>query len=152
WKDLYSVGSRRIGVFGAPPLGCIPSSRTVAGGLERKCNDKYNEASQLFNSKLSAGLNSLKENLDTATRIVYIDVYNPLLEVINNYQSYGFEVANKGCCGTGNLEVSVSCNKFSPFTCPDASKYVFWDSYHPSEKAYKLLVSKLLTKYVPQLM
>ncbi|CAI0435143.1 unnamed protein product [Linum tenue] len=150
--DLYTVGSRRIGVFGAPPLGCIPSSRTVAGGLERKCSDKYNKASQLFNSKLSAGLNSLKGNLDASARVVYIDVYNPLLEVINNYQSYGFEVANKGCCGTGTIEASVSCNKYSPFTCPDASKYVFWDGYHPSEKAYKILVSRVLTKYVPELM
>ncbi|CAI0435565.1 unnamed protein product [Linum tenue] len=124
----------------------------TATKFERKCSDKYNQASQFFNSKLSAGLNSLKGNLDASARVVYIDVYNPLLDVINNYQSYGFEVANKGCCGTGTIEASVSCNKYSPFTCPDASKYVFWDGYHPSEKAYKLLVSRVLTKYVPELM
>lgn len=52
----------------------------------------------------------------------------------------GFEVANKGCCGTGNIEVSVLCTRYSPGTCNDSSKYIFWDSYHPTEKTYEILV------------
>ena len=82
------MGARRIGVFSAPPIGCVPSQRTLAGGLERKCVDKYNEAAELFNSKLSKELSSLNQELP-GSRIVYIDVYNPLLDVIVNYQSYG---------------------------------------------------------------
>ncbi|CAN0871963.1 GDSL esterase/lipase EXL1 [Linum grandiflorum] len=150
--DLYTIGCRRIGVFGAPPLGCIPSSRTLAGGIERKCSEKYNQASQLFNAKLAVALNAMKANLDTNTRIVYIDIYSPLLDLIINYRSYGFEIANKGCCGTGKLEASVLCNKYNPFTCADDSKYLFWDGYHPSEKTYKILVNQLLTKYVDSFM
>lgn len=46
----------------------------------------------------------------------------------------GFEVGEKACCATGRFEMSYLCNKFSPFTCNDANKYVFWDSFHPSEK------------------
>ena len=51
----------------------------------------------------------------------------------------GFQEVNKGCCGTGKIEVSILCTSFSPETCTNASEYVFWDSYHPSELAYKIL-------------
>ena len=87
-KQIYELGARRIAVLGAPPIGCVPSQRTLAGGIVRGCADKYNVAARLFNSKLSKELSSLNQELPSS-RIVYIDVYNPLLDVIVNYQSYG---------------------------------------------------------------
>ncbi|BAT77672.1 hypothetical protein LR48_Vigan09g033500 [Vigna angularis] len=144
-KELYGLGARRIGVLSAPPIGCVPSQRTLAGGLERECAGDYNYAAKLFNSKLSSKLDSLSELPDS--RIVYIDVYNPLMDIIVNYQSYGYEVMDRGCCGTGKLEVSVLCNRLDA-TCSDASKYVFWDSYHPTEKVYKQLVAQILQNYL----
>ena len=57
-------------------------------------------------------------------------------------------MVDKGCCGTGKIEVAVLCNPFSPFTCEDVSNYVFWDSYHPTEKAYKVLIGKIIQKCV----
>lgn len=47
----------------------------------------------------------------------------------------GFEEVNGGCCGSGYVETAILCNKMS-YVCPDASKYVFWDSIHPTVKAY----------------
>ncbi|RXH74988.1 hypothetical protein DVH24_029709 [Malus domestica] len=44
---------------------------------------------------------------------------------------------DQGCCGTENIEVSILCTRYSPGTCNDSSKYIFWDSYHPSEKGYE---------------
>lgn len=35
-----------------------------------------------------------------------------------------------------------------PSTCVDESKYVFWDSYHPTERAYEILVGLVLNKYI----
>ncbi|RVW42484.1 GDSL esterase/lipase EXL3 [Vitis vinifera] len=137
--ELYGLGARRIGVFSAPPLGCLPSQRTLAGGIQRECVEKYNEASQLFNTKLSSGLDSLNTNFPLA-KFLYVDIYNPLLDIIQNPQKSGFEVVNKGCCGTGLIEVSVLCDRLNPFTCNDATKYVFWDSYHPTERAYKTIL------------
>ncbi|THG10631.1 hypothetical protein TEA_024599 [Camellia sinensis var. sinensis] len=55
----------------------------------------------------------------------------------------GFSVADKGCCGTGNLEVSILCNKLTD-PCPNDSVYVFWDSYHPTERCYRVLVNQIL--------
>lgn len=59
----------------------------------------------------------------------------------------GFEVVDRGCCGTGTIEVTMLCNKFSG-TCPDHDKYFFWDSYHPTEKGYRILVSQIIKKYI----
>jgi len=74
-------------VLSAPPIGCVPSQRTLAGGLERGCSEKYNNAAKLFNSKLSKELDSLRSYPNSS--IVYIDVYNPLFDIIQNYQKYG---------------------------------------------------------------
>ncbi|XP_028784677.1 GDSL esterase/lipase EXL3 [Neltuma alba] len=147
-KDLYEAGVRRVGVFSAPPIGCVPSQRTLAGGVERKCVDTYNKAAELFNSKLSKEMASLNRQLPSS-RIVYIDVYSPLLDVILNYQKYGFKVGDKGCCGTGTIEVTELCNHLTP-TCPVDSEYVFWDSFHPTEAAYRKLIRPILIKYMDQ--
>ncbi|KAF3446808.1 hypothetical protein FNV43_RR11988 [Rhamnella rubrinervis] len=103
-QELYGLGARRIGVFSAPPIGCVPSQRTLGGGMLRECAKDYNGAARLFNSKLSATMDSLTTQLPNS-KLVYIDVYNPLLDLIINHQNYGFENSNKGCCGTGTLEV-----------------------------------------------
>ncbi|KAH9617269.1 hypothetical protein KSS87_006895 [Heliosperma pusillum] len=58
----------------------------------------------------------------------------------------GFQVSNRGCCGTGNIEVSFLCTEYDKGTCEDASKYVFWDSFHPTEAAYRYVVRAIITK------
>ena len=59
----------------------------------------------------------------------------------------GFEIVDRGCCGTGEVEVSWMCNALSR-TCSNISNYFFWDSFHPTEKAYKIIVDNLLQIYV----
>lgn len=88
-KEIYGLGGRKIGVFSAPPLGCLPIQRTLSGGIERKCNEEINKASKLFNAKLSARLESLSQNDLPQAKLVYIDVYNPLLHIIQNPTTYG---------------------------------------------------------------
>ncbi|KAL1822894.1 hypothetical protein ACET3Z_009672 [Daucus carota] len=144
-QELHDLGARRIVVSSAPPLGCLPVSRTLAGGLNRMCVDKFNQAAQLYNAKLSPKLDTLSNTLPQS-KVVYIDIYNPLLNLIQNPQNYGFEVVDRGCCGTGTLEVSVLCNKLSP-TCPDRTKFLFWDSAHPTETGFKLVVDQILARY-----
>ncbi|XP_030934786.1 GDSL esterase/lipase EXL3-like [Quercus lobata] len=147
-KELHGLGARRIGVFSAPPLGCVPSQRLLVGGSETECAKQPNQASQVFNDKLSRELGYLNNNLPNA-KVVYIDVYNPILDLVTNPKKYGFEIANKGCCGTGTVEVAILCNQLDHHhTCTDDSKYVFFDSYHPTEKAYKIIVNQLITKYI----
>ncbi|KAF3440165.1 hypothetical protein FNV43_RR18444 [Rhamnella rubrinervis] len=102
-QELYGEGARRIGVVSLPPIGCLPSQRTLRGGLPRECTEPLNQAAILFNSKLSSQLLSLNQTLPRST-FFYLDIYNPLLSLIQDPSNYGFEEATKGCCGTGTIE------------------------------------------------
>ncbi|KAL7117553.1 hypothetical protein ACP275_03G078500 [Erythranthe tilingii] len=141
-QELYDLGVRRIAVFSLPPEGCLPSQRTLAGGLRRNCVDEYNEAAQLFNNKLSDEIASLNAQLSEA-KFVYVDIYNPVLDIIQTPQKYGFKISNKGCCGTGTIEATYLCT----YACSNVDDYVFWDSFHPTEKAYRILVDLIIDKY-----
>ncbi|XP_050365757.1 GDSL esterase/lipase EXL3-like [Argentina anserina] len=87
-QKLYELGARRIGILSLPPIGCIPSQRTLAGGTERTCAKKYNDAAELFNTKLSTMADSKTSNLPDA-RVVYMDTYNPFLHILQNIDKYG---------------------------------------------------------------
>ncbi|KEH29926.1 GDSL-like lipase/acylhydrolase superfamily protein, putative [Medicago truncatula] len=52
--------------------------------------------------------------------------------------------ARKAFVGTGLLEVAILCNLTSIGTCVDASKYVFWNSFHPTEATNKILMDHLI--------
>ena len=62
----------------------------------------------------------------------------------------GYEVGDRGCCGTGKIEVTFLCNRLQP-TCPNVLDYVFWDSFHPTESVYRKLVVSVLQKSLDQL-
>ncbi|GMY28215.1 GDSL esterase/lipase [Fagus crenata] len=146
-NDLYGLGARRIGVLSTLPVGCLPGGRTVAAGLlEGGCEEITNQEAQVFNTKLSSMVDSLESSLPDA-KLVFIDVYNALLDIVQDPQNYGFQVTRTGCCGTGSFELGVTCNP-TTITCSDVSNYVFWDSGHPTEKAYKIIVSAILHKYL----
>ncbi|XP_004499292.1 GDSL esterase/lipase EXL1-like [Cicer arietinum] len=149
YKDIHELGARRIGVFNAPPMGCVPFQRTMAGGIERNCVQQYNDASTLFNNMLSLGIHSFKERFPSSS-IVYLDVYTPLLDIIINHHKYGYKVGDRGCCGTGKIEVTYLCTQLEP-TCPNDLDYVFWDSFHPTESVYRKLVPPILQKYMDNL-
>ena len=72
--------------------------------------------------------------------------------LVTLYYVAGFEVVARGCCATGTVEIDFLCNELSPFTCPDASKYLFFDSVHLTQKAYEIISNVFLTRDVPQLL
>ncbi|KAL9310054.1 putative GDSL lipase/esterase, SGNH hydrolase superfamily [Arabidopsis thaliana] len=146
-RELHKLGARKIGVFSAVPVGCVPLQRTVFGGFfTRGCNQPLNNMAKQFNARLSPALDSLDKELDGV--ILYINVYDTLFDMIQYPEKYGFEVADRGCCGKGLLAISYLCNLLNPFTCSNSSAYIFWDSYHPSERAYQVIVDNLLDKYL----
>ena len=66
----------------------MPSQRTVAGGVRRQCGEGHNQLATLFNAKLTTLLDSLnKDMLDS--RMVYLDIYNPLLDLIEHPEKNG---------------------------------------------------------------
>ncbi|GAA0159646.1 hydrolase [Lithospermum erythrorhizon] len=147
-QEIYKLGARRIGVFAIAPIGCIPAVRTLKGGHQRSCSDPYNAGATFFNNKMATELPSLKAQLP-GSKLVFIDIYSLLEVIIQKPQSFGFSYVDKGCCGTGYIEVAFLCNPTTS-TCPDVDKHFFWDSFHPSQQGYKLLVQQILSKYKNQ--
>ncbi|WOL05906.1 GDSL esterase/lipase [Canna indica] len=145
-QELYHLGARKIIVAGISPIGCLPSQRTLAGGIERECVTLYNQAAVVYNSELSKEVQRLNDTL-AGSRTVFVDMYTSLLDMIQNPNNYGFTEIARGCCGTGIFEVTLTCNRFTAPACEDVSKHIFWDTYHPTERAYEILIRKLMKQY-----
>ncbi|CAL4925132.1 unnamed protein product [Urochloa decumbens] len=147
-KKLYGHGARRINVTGAPPVGCVPSQRTNAGGLARECVALYNQAAVVYNAALEEEIKRLNGSAELPGSVLkYIDLYTPLLDMITRPAAYGFEVTNRGCCGTGVFEVTLTCNRYTADACRDPTKFLFWDSYHLTERGYDLLMEQIINRY-----
>nr|CAD1843777.1 unnamed protein product [Ananas comosus var. bracteatus] len=149
-EDLIGLGARKIGFVGIPPIGCVPSQRTLAGGALRNCAGGHNEIANLYNNGLIKEIERInkKHRHNENSTVVYIDIYTILFDMIQRPNHYGFKVSNKGCCGTGDVEVSVLCNGLTSTICEDVSEYVFWDSYHPTQRAYEVLVDWVIKNYI----
>ncbi|XP_059302392.1 GDSL esterase/lipase EXL3-like [Lycium ferocissimum] len=142
-QELFKLGARRIGLMGIPPIGCLPMQRTLGGGIiARGCVEEHNRAAQLTNTKMAVAIDLLSKTLPQS-KLVFIDIYDLVTDFIVNHKKYGFEEVKKGCCGSGNIEVGMLCNKYSA-TCEDDTKYLFWDSFHPTEKGYRVLVDQII--------
>ncbi|WCJ19757.1 GDSL-like Lipase/Acylhydrolase family protein [Euphorbia peplus] len=142
-QELYKLGARKIGVTNLPPLGCLPAAITIFGEDNNLCVEKMNKDAVSFNNKLNA--TSLSLTKLSGLNLIVLDIYQPLLDLVTKPADYGFAEARKACCGTGLLETSILCNSKSVGTCANATEYVFWDGFHPSEAANKILSDDLLT-------
>ncbi|KAK8968725.1 GDSL esterase/lipase [Platanthera guangdongensis] len=144
-QNLYSLGARRIGITSLPPMGCLPAAITLFGAGSNYCVDRLNNDAVSFNKKLNTAAENIKKS-HSDLKLVVFDVYNPLLDLIKKPENNGFFEARKACCGTGTIETALLCNAGSPGTCANATGYVFWDSFHPSEAANKVLADALLVQ------
>ncbi|KAI3797000.1 hypothetical protein L1987_39688 [Smallanthus sonchifolius] len=141
-QEMYKLGARKMVFFNTPILGCFPIARTVGGGVFRKCGDKFSEEAQTFNTKLNRQIQYLGSTLPQS-RFTIVDYFKIVQDIVDHSLQYGLEVVDRGCCGTGAVEVAVLCNKLSPI-CPDDSKYLFWDSIHLTDKGYNIVVDHAL--------
>ncbi|KAG4939154.1 hypothetical protein JHK84_045347 [Glycine max] len=141
-QELYKFGARKIGVVSLSPIGCVPLQRTIGGGKERDCVESINQAATVYNSKLSSSIMALNKKLSEA-RLVYLENYSEFNKLIQHHKQFGFEVEDSACCGPGPV-----CNSLSFKICEDATKYVFWDSVHPTERTYNILVSDIVKKNI----
>ncbi|XP_065855486.1 GDSL esterase/lipase At5g03820-like [Euphorbia lathyris] len=143
-QNLYNLGARRIGVTNLPPTGCLPAAITLfGGGGSNQCVERLNNDAISFNAKLKTTSESLKSSLP-GLKLVVFDIYQPLMDMVMKPSDNGFLEARRSCCGTGTLETSVLCNARALGTCSNATSYVFWDGFHPSEAANKVLAGILL--------
>ncbi|KAL2524485.1 GDSL esterase/lipase [Abeliophyllum distichum] len=144
-KEIYGLGARKMSLTGLPPMGCLPLERTTnfVNGNGDGCMDGYNIVALQFNAKLSALVHKLNKELP-GIRVVLSNPYNVFMQIIKKPSSFGFDAAAVACCSTGMFEMGYLCDQLNPFTCSDANKYVFWDSFHPTERTNKIISGYLL--------
>ncbi|XP_065848166.1 GDSL esterase/lipase At1g74460 [Euphorbia lathyris] len=140
---LHSLGARQLMVFGLGPMGCIPLQRvlTTSGG----CQDRTNKLALNFNQASTKLLDSLSSRLPNAT-FKFGDAYDVVNDVITNPTPYGFNNSDSPCCSFGRIRPALTCIPASTL-CKDRSKYVFWDEYHPSDRANELIANELIKKF-----
>ncbi|CAN0853230.1 GDSL esterase/lipase At5g45960 [Linum grandiflorum] len=138
-QALIDEGVTRVLLSALAPMGCLPVVITLYSTdpiFDRKCLDQYTQVAIDYNRMVQTELDRMKPRLDKQGVKIYIsDVYNAVNDMIHRPQANGYDEVNSGCCGTGLLEAGFLCNPHS-LVCLDASKYVFWDAIHPSERTY----------------
>ncbi|KAJ8898779.1 hypothetical protein K2173_006311 [Erythroxylum novogranatense] len=150
-KEIYGLGARKISLGGLPPMGCMPLERNRNMMIGRNCVERYNVVAVEFNGRLSSVVGKLSSELP-GIKLVFSNPYDILMHIINRPSQYGFEVAGMACCATGMFEMGYACNRDSLFTCTNADKYVFWDSFHPTQRTNQIIsdyvVKNVLNKFM----
>ncbi|KAJ8764326.1 hypothetical protein K2173_006066 [Erythroxylum novogranatense] len=147
---LYKLDARKFVLGNVGPIGCIPYQKTINQLKENECVDLANKLALQYNGRLKDLVAQLNDNLPGAT-FVLANVYDMVMELITNYDKYGFSTASTACCGNGGQFAGIiPCGPTSSM-CQDRSKHVFWDPYHPSEAANLILAKQLIdgdAKYI----
>ncbi|GLJ50128.1 hypothetical protein SUGI_1066580 [Cryptomeria japonica] len=151
-EEIYKLGVRKLGIAGLPPLGCIPGVKTLYGQSELNgCIEEFNDISTSYNQKFKDILKGLEGRLP-GIRLEYIDIHEYLSDMIENPSLYGLETTQRGCCGTGLIEIGPFCNAKTPITCTNTSTSVFWDAVHPTQAAYQIVARVVLRQHIPKLL
>ncbi|KAK9084731.1 hypothetical protein Sjap_025142 [Stephania japonica] len=111
-REIYTLGARRVGVAGFPPIGCLPVIRVVNS---MSCREELNNLARNFGGRVKGVLSKLKRELK-GTKMVFLNLFDTPLQILKNPHLYGFENVVKGCCGTGTFEVGYACHEPDPFT------------------------------------
>ncbi|AQK55126.1 GDSL esterase/lipase [Zea mays] len=135
---LYGLGARKVAFNGLPPLGCIPSQRVRS--TDGKCLSHVNDYAVQFNAAAKKLLDGLNAKLPGA-QMGLADCYSVVMELIEHPEENGFTTAHTSCCNV-DTEVGGLC---LPNTrpCSDRSAFVFWDAYHTSDAANKVIADRL---------
>ncbi|XP_047939146.1 GDSL esterase/lipase At5g08460 [Salvia hispanica] len=141
---LRRLGLRKFLLGGVGPLGCIPNQ--LAGGTASpgKCIAYANNVAAIFNERLKSlvdDLNTKYNNNDSRTIFAYGNTFGATLDILDNANTYGFNVTDRGCCGIGRNRGQITCLPFS-VPCDNRNKHIFWDAFHPTEAVNRILAQR----------
>ncbi|KAM7512520.1 hypothetical protein LguiB_011395 [Lonicera macranthoides] len=139
---LYELGARRVLVTGTGPLGCVPAE-LAQRSRNGECAVELQRAAGLFNPQLTQLINELNAELGDHVFIA-ANTDQMHIDFITNPQAYGFVTSKVACCGQGAYNGIGLCTALSNL-CPNRDIYAFWDPFHPSERANKIIVQQILT-------
>ncbi|CAH1438228.1 unnamed protein product [Lactuca virosa] len=139
---LYDLGARRVLVTGTGPLGCVPAE-LAQRSRNGECATELQKAAGLYNPQLNKMLSDLNSKIGSH---VFISVNSKKMhsDFISDPGAFGFVSAKIACCGQGPYNGLGLCTPLSNL-CDNRDLYAFWDAFHPSEKANKIIVEQMMT-------
>jgi len=138
---LYELGARRVVVTGTGMIGCVPAELAMHS-VDGECARDLTEAADLFNPQLVRMLAGLNAEIGSdvfiaanTNRVSFDFMFNP--------QDYGFVTSKVACCGQGPYNGIGLCTPASN-VCPNRDVYAYWDAFHPTERANRIIVGQFM--------
>ncbi|KAL0415005.1 UNVERIFIED_CONTAM: GDSL esterase/lipase 5 [Sesamum latifolium] len=146
-RAIYRRGGRRFMFLNLGELGCVPGLRILKPEREGGgCLEEASDLAKLHNKALNKLLSKMEQKLHGFKYFLY-DFETSLGQRITHPYKYGFGEGKKACCGIGRFNGIFSCGGKRPVKdfnlCENPSEFVFWDSYHLTEKAYKQMADQM---------
>ncbi|KAL6651010.1 hypothetical protein ACP70R_009935 [Stipagrostis hirtigluma subsp. patula] len=138
---LYELGARRVVVTGTGMIGCVPAELAMHS-IDGECARDLTQAADLFNPQLVRMVADLNRRIG---RDVFISANTNRVsfDFIFNPQDYGFVTAKVACCGQGPYNGIGLCTPASN-VCPNRDVYAYWDAFHPTERANRIIVGQFM--------
>ncbi|KAL6861300.1 hypothetical protein ACP4OV_017000 [Aristida adscensionis] len=140
---LHALGARRLTFFGLGPMGCIPLQRFLTSS--GACQESTNKLARSFNAQAEAMMARLSSGALPNATFRFGEAYDYFQDLIDRPGKYGFNNSRAPCCTLGRIRPTLTCTPLSTL-CKDRSKYVFWDEYHPTDRANELIAVETLRK------
>ncbi|MED6211625.1 hypothetical protein PIB30_075544 [Stylosanthes scabra] len=141
-RRLYDMGARRVIVTGTGPMGCVPAELALRS-RNGDCDVELQRAASLYNPQLGDMIKGLNQEVGSDVFIA-ANAYQMHMDFVYNPQAYGFVTSKIACCGQGPFNGVGLCTPLSNL-CPNRDLYAFWDPFHPSERANRIIVQSIQT-------
>ncbi|KAF5734335.1 hypothetical protein HS088_TW16G00784 [Tripterygium wilfordii] len=140
-KELVQSKCQESGADGMPPIGCAPHYLWRYRSENGECIEGINNMILECNFVMRYMVEELAQELPDAN-IIFCDVYEGSMDIIENHLRYGFTVTTDACCGLGKYKGWVMC--LSPeMACSKAFNHIWWDQYHPTDAVNAILAENV---------
>ncbi|XP_059299439.1 GDSL lipase-like [Lycium ferocissimum] len=142
-KGIYMEGGRKFVMLNMVPVDRLPNIQAL--NLQKGVKDgdfikKITSLVKMHNSGLPEMLKQLEKQLP-GFKYTLFNLFKVFSESIDNPTKYGFKTSKTACCGTGPFRGIDTCGGQRQVKeyklCKNVKDNLFFDSFHPSELAYK---------------
>ncbi|CAI0475381.1 unnamed protein product [Linum tenue] len=127
---MHVMGARKVGVTGLNLIGCTPAAIAMYGDKDLLCVDSMNKLVVPFNERLKAIIDKLNVRF-TDAKFVYLDSVTA-----GGIAGQAFPIKSTACCKV-SLATGMCIPNVEP--CKTRRAHAFWDAFHPSEAASRLI-------------